>query len=421
MEEVNLIGQQINCLGSKGTIKYVGPIRHEKGNSSDQWLGIEWFSSQRGKHQGTVKDFEYFKCSEGTSGSLLKSNPKYFGTSLFKAYFRKYFQHEQGEHMENLDDNQLITYFVGLQKKSSQKKSVQFFNDAIFKTSKKFKRIEFFGFDSIWNLWKDVQCIERVSLDDQYIQSIGSSLQLNKIFTNLRVLSMERNNLHSWSQVHQIQLSFPKLEELYIGDNFLLREEDIYGMQEEFRRRFHPNLILAQNEFGYQPFKHLRVICLRKMNLTWKEFNEVKGFFQNVEEIIANENQLNDFENTHLSVEQFPNLKYLDLTSNSISSLEGMASFTVNLTKLNLGSNSISSLPWLDCIKGLTHLNLRENQISDLEFLHQASKYGELISLKVGLNPLIKFHDKDHLRCLLFASCRKLKLLNGSELKKRER
>jgi hypothetical protein len=41
--------------GTRGTVKYIGPVAAAK-NKSELWLGVEWDSTGRGKHDGSCLD-----------------------------------------------------------------------------------------------------------------------------------------------------------------------------------------------------------------------------------------------------------------------------------------------------------------------------------------------------------------------------
>jgi hypothetical protein len=43
-----------------GTILYSGPLQHLPSLPSETYLGIEWDDPQRGRHNGTVSNFQYF-------------------------------------------------------------------------------------------------------------------------------------------------------------------------------------------------------------------------------------------------------------------------------------------------------------------------------------------------------------------------
>ncbi len=53
-----IIGTRIECEGSLGTVRYIGPLVHEQDpstRSQEIWVGVEWDNNTRGKHNGTVK------------------------------------------------------------------------------------------------------------------------------------------------------------------------------------------------------------------------------------------------------------------------------------------------------------------------------------------------------------------------------
>jgi len=81
------------------------------------------------------------------------------------------------------------------------------------------------------------------------------------------------------------------------------------------------------------------------MRLTFKKLNRVKKLFCQVEELVLNNNQCNDFENITMTDEEFPNLTSLDLTLNDISSLEEMKHWKLtNLKKLSLRKNYLEDI-----------------------------------------------------------------------------
>lgn len=41
--------------GNRGTVKYIGPVAAAK-NKTELWLGVEWDSTGRGKHDGSCFD-----------------------------------------------------------------------------------------------------------------------------------------------------------------------------------------------------------------------------------------------------------------------------------------------------------------------------------------------------------------------------
>ena len=52
------IGSRIQVGNDRATIRFVGTVKNTKGD----WLGVEWDDPNRGKHNGTHQDVEYFSC-----------------------------------------------------------------------------------------------------------------------------------------------------------------------------------------------------------------------------------------------------------------------------------------------------------------------------------------------------------------------
>ena len=55
--------------GKIGTVKYMGPVQHAKGD----WVGLELANGFKGKHNGTVEGVQYFNCVKG-QGILVKAS-----------------------------------------------------------------------------------------------------------------------------------------------------------------------------------------------------------------------------------------------------------------------------------------------------------------------------------------------------------
>jgi len=52
------IGQRLSVKGQLCTVRYVGPVAGKLG----EWLGVEWDSVDRGKHNGIFEGITYFQC-----------------------------------------------------------------------------------------------------------------------------------------------------------------------------------------------------------------------------------------------------------------------------------------------------------------------------------------------------------------------
>ena len=65
--ENDILERRISFIDDFATIKYYGKLMHKGAEKSDpnlsfDWLGVIWDNNQRGKHNGTINDYTYFKC-----------------------------------------------------------------------------------------------------------------------------------------------------------------------------------------------------------------------------------------------------------------------------------------------------------------------------------------------------------------------
>lgn len=58
MSTTHHIGDRLSYDGAVCTVRYVGAVK----GTSGTWLGIEWDDPRRGKHDGSHKGMQYFKC-----------------------------------------------------------------------------------------------------------------------------------------------------------------------------------------------------------------------------------------------------------------------------------------------------------------------------------------------------------------------
>ena len=131
----NPLLRRIENQSSYGTIRYFGPLKHIVDPTGQIWLGIEWDDLHRGKHNGTVENFEYFKTENNSnSGSLLKIEKANFGISILDAILMKYFK----ENPKSLK-NELISQ---IQAKKTNGIPVGIFETKIDENSDKQKIVE---------------------------------------------------------------------------------------------------------------------------------------------------------------------------------------------------------------------------------------------------------------------------------------
>lgn len=77
---------------------FSGPLVHEgrpAGSDLQLWLGIEWDDEKRGRHNGTVNGYEYFKTHLNlNSGTLVKFEKVNLGIDILDGILAKYFKQD---------------------------------------------------------------------------------------------------------------------------------------------------------------------------------------------------------------------------------------------------------------------------------------------------------------------------------------
>ncbi|TMS38124.1 hypothetical protein L596_004919 [Steinernema carpocapsae] len=160
-----------------GEVRYVGPVEGYEG----EWIGVDWLSGGRGKHDGTVKGVRYFKTRLPTSGSLVRAQNVETGTDLLSETLAKYVIG---------DESDKPTYKIGV-------KSVETFCDSA--ASKQ----------------KHIELLYAVVLD--YGRVCRAPNTSTVVFKNCRELNLYGNMLSKWSNLLNILVLFPALRLLNLG------------------------------------------------------------------------------------------------------------------------------------------------------------------------------------------------------------
>ena len=411
----NFVGKRVEYQDEIGTVKYSGPLKHgtAKQDTNQIWLGIQWDNPERGRHNGVVEGYEYFRCDdEFNSGSLLKLDKANFGVSIYDGIHARYFNNPTQSSTSAKHEIQVDSKGI----------SVEFDEEAYFETVKKFKKkVEFIGFDKIWAKINDLKNIRELSLPRCKISDIGPDGSLKALLPSLKVLSIESNLLYDWNQVFLIGRELKGLEELSISGNKLPKLEDDVRNIKEIKINSNDTTI---QEAPLNVFANLQRIVLISMDFTWKKISKILPMFLNVKDLILCYNRLNDFENLTLSGENFKNLEFLNLEGNEIKSFEGVLKFNnaPKLSKLILSKNEMSSLGKITGFESVRTIIIEENNITSYLIFSQLNQFPRLETLRITKNPISsKAQNVLHVRQRAIAEIKNLKSINGGELKKYER
>ncbi|CAK92473.1 unnamed protein product (macronuclear) [Paramecium tetraurelia] len=442
------MNKRIVYQGEKATVKYEGPLVHE--NKGDEiWLGVEWDQADRGRHNGTVQGYTYFKTTDGAnSGSLLKKEKVSFGNKLWEALFLKYFKEippqllQEMEVQEQVKDEFLQEHSDLANHQDEKSKvitlinqkqvKIEFDDTAFFETMKKRKKmVEFYGFDEIYKKLNNLETLQELSLESQNVSTMGPFGFVGSIFKNIKILGLENNLFHSWHQIFVLVSQLPTLKELSISSNKLSKLET-FG-QQQFQ-----NQIFTQTQdymiYDYEQGKHLEIpvdgcgkhveiLVLIGMQLTWQDISLIIPAFPMVQQLLLCRNILVDYENLQYRNTDLQALKVLNLEQTDLSQFECIQkSFghLPNLDRLILNKNNLKDLPLVTDFKALKHLALDHNHFAQAQFLNKIGNL-QLNSLSIKHNPLVDKFGKLYVRQRAIAEVSSVQIINGSEITKFER
>lgn len=298
--------------------------------------------------------------------------------------------------------------------------TVEYDEDAIIKTFKnRFKRIEFKGFDKVWERIYNMDRIIELCLSSQKISNFGSLGGVGKIVSNLKNLTLENNLLHNWSQILVLGTELPKLESLSVSYNFL--EMDPAGYDSLELQTYNTNQEVKKVADKSEIFPKLGKLIAIDTGLTLNKLNKVVKFMGGLSELILCKNQCNDF--SCMLPEHYSNIVSLNLEDNSIDDLCSfqLLSQLPKLRDLALNHNRINRFADTEKFEALQNVNLSHNAIVDGKIITDMSRCPQLKSLKINYNPIEEGVNKKDISRRAVAEISTLTRVNGMDLNRYER
>ncbi|PBK93057.1 hypothetical protein ARMGADRAFT_1012740 [Armillaria gallica] len=201
------IGARISLSGHVGSIHFVGPVRGTTGT----WLGVEWDNPERGKHDGVRDGTRYFSCRIPKSGSFIRpsSNVSY-GRSFLEALQSKYIELPHGS-------------------ESTEK--------VILGSSRGAIEIEAVNLDKIRQKFSNLERLQEISLDNELVcKGDEPPGAIKKTCPNVRGLDLSMSLVPSWDVVASITAELPGLTRLVLNRNRLASPSDTFKMSSAFMR-----------------------------------------------------------------------------------------------------------------------------------------------------------------------------------------
>ncbi len=399
----NYLNTRIELNGYCGIIKYIGNSKHKKETDNILWLGIEWDEESRGKHDGTVENYNYFDTkNKKNSGSLIKISKVNFGISLEEALKFKYnFENQKNEKYDFM--NNLVE------------------NEAYIKANKKRIEIEFVGKEKAIKKYSDYKNFPRIDLSNSYISNLyGIREKLPEMFPKLIELDLSKSLISKWSDLSFIILNLKKLESLNFSENKLEFDKEFYVIKNLLNSDIDNKDIMKSNHDDNSDFSNksninienkknlnLKNLILNKNFLSFEDLMKISFLFPQLENLYLfdndiNENYLPPFLEKKTVTEfksNLNNLKILSLEKNNICKIDKLLNYfpNKNLISLNLSQNSIKHLiniskntkkeedycknsfvedfNFVDFFINLKYLNLDFNAIYDYDMLFNQLKY----------------------------------------------
>ena len=230
---------------------------------------------------------------------------------------------------------------------------------------------------------------------------------------NLLELDLSRNEINNIEPLSVA--NYPKLITLNLSHNNINNIEPLAKVSFANLR----NLILTHNLINdIEPLSKVPFYNLDKLKLTNNKIEDIQVLtkvpFIYLTYLDLKNNKIGESSQA-LSAIAIGNLKYLDLSHNSIKSIEGLNSIKYrNLVSLDLGDNDISNIDLLKDVyfKNISRLSLYDNNISD-GYVFSKIPFRYLNELNLSYN---KIESVDFINYMVFQNLEKLDL-NGNNIK----
>ncbi|CAN8235531.1 unnamed protein product [Cochlearia groenlandica] len=383
-EEDFEIGQRVHSLNDPrrvGTVKYVGNVEGYAG----KWIGVDWDQDGDGKHDGSVNGVFYFNGRSKTSASFVRSQKLSHGITLLQALDLRY------RTISTKDEE-----------------------DEMYVLSAKNKRvsIQLLGGEKIQDKLSRFEELTSASLFYLGVSSLGVSSDLGSILPNLKLLDLTGNLISSWEEIGVLCEQLPSLTTLNLSCNSLSSEV----------------ISLPQ-------LKNIRVLVLNNCGLTWTQVENLRRSLPGIEELHLMGNMISSITSSSSSDDQaFSSLRLLNLDDNCISEwgevlklsqLPCLEQLYLNKNKLPRILNSVngneSHEKSSDPFPSLRCLLLGANNIGDLASIDALNVFPNLVDIRLSDNPITDPVRGGVPRFVLIARLMNVQLLNGSEVRPRER
>uniref|UniRef100_A0A803QVD7 CAP-Gly domain-containing protein n=1 Tax=Cannabis sativa TaxID=3483 RepID=A0A803QVD7_CANSA len=376
------LGQRVHSAGDPwriGTVRYLGPVQGYSGS----WVGVDW-DSEDAKHDGSINGVRYFQAKSERSGSFVRTHNLSSGISLIEALRLRY----QGETTEEEEDEMYVL--------SASNKRVS---------------IQLLGKEKIQDKLSRFEELTGASLSFLGVSSPGFSGDTGSLLPNLKELDLTGNLLSDWKDVGTICKELPMLQALNLSYN-----------------------LMAPDIVELPQLKNIRILVLNHTGVNWTKVEILKTSLPAIEELHLMGNSISTIDPpASFTVQGFDSLRLLNLEDNSIADWKEIMKLSLlrSLEQLHLNKNNLSCISYPDHdmldeqtdkpFQNLRCLLLGNNNLEDLASIDTLNLFPKLVDIRLSDNPVADPGRGGIPRFVLIARLAKVEVLNGSEVRPRER
>ncbi|KIK58192.1 hypothetical protein GYMLUDRAFT_1006380 [Collybiopsis luxurians FD-317 M1] len=382
MDSLPLVGDRISLSGYLATVKYVGNVE----NTTGIWIGVEWDSPERGKHDGVKDGKRYFSCRFPRAGSFIRPSPQVLrGVSFLQALKSKYVEEFYG------------TF-------SQEKVILGSSNGAI--------EVEAVNLDKIRGKFANLARLREVSLENELVATVDEPGSIRETCPNVRGLDLSRSLLPSWTAIAEIAAELPALQRLALNWN-----------------RF-PEGPLGVSKMS-SAFLNLTDLQLNGTFISWQALHQVTSFMPNLLSVELGHNGLCFLEPGNPNIGADSLISSINLEGNQCREWTRICqsmNLYKNLERLILTSNEIDRIPPpthndSPSLNALKHLSLNLNNLNSWNDLDALSLWcPSLISLTLSGNPLVESgNEVRYTRPFIIVRIPTLSILDSTAVSTKER
>ena len=258
-------GFEVGCRvkdndGFRATVRYIGPVAAAK-NKAENWLGVEWDSAGRGKHNGSCVDSEgvlhqYFECGEGM-GSFVKGNKVTNGRSFVDALKERYVKPDAPSITTEQDPTLPDTYALT---SKGEKKPIALLGEHRLRK------------------WQQIETVEKVAVRSDTVSTIGDSVA--DVAGHLIEIDLQDNLIYQWEELANLTGAIPGLRTVLLHGNKMQKVS---------------STVLSKLSLNATCFSGLRALALNACNIkSWAELQSLESFMPQLEEIYLSKNEFRD-------------------------------------------------------------------------------------------------------------------------------